>query len=99
MGYLRMTIGRWDLDLDSPEAREMFRRIHTEGVAVFRQQPGFVRYRLMRADDRTTIAVAEWESEAWGSAGAGRYREWLAASGIGRHLALETYAGEIVAAS
>ena len=27
--------------------------IHTEGVRVFRQQPGFVRYRLMLADPTT----------------------------------------------
>ena len=99
MNYLRMTIGRWKLDLDSPEAREIFRRIQTEGVAVFRSQPGFVRYRLMRADSGTTIAVAEWESEALGSAGARRFRAWLAESGIAEHLTLETFAGEIVAAS
>lgn len=80
MNYLRTTIGRWNIDLDSPEAQEIFRRIQTEGVAVFRQQPGFIRYRLMRADARTTIAVAEWESEELGTAGAQKYRAWLQAS-------------------
>jgi hypothetical protein len=58
MSYLRMTIGRWNLDLDSSEAQDIFRRIQTEGVSIFRQQPGFIRYRLMRADIHTTIAVA-----------------------------------------
>jgi hypothetical protein len=99
MSYLRMTIGRWNLDLGSPEAREIFRRIQTEGVTVFRQQPGFVRYRLMRADSHTTIAVAEWESEALGTAGAQRFRAWLSESGIRERLTMETHAGEIVAAS
>ena len=94
-----MTIGRWDLDLESPEAREIFQRIQTEGVAVFRRQPGFVRYRLMRADPRTTIAVAEWESEALATAGAQKFRAWLTESGIREKLTMETYAGEIVAAS
>jgi hypothetical protein len=99
MNYLRMTIGVWSIALDSPEAVEAFHRIHTEGVAVFRRQPGFVRYRLMRADARTTIAVAEWESEAQGVAGAQKYRAWLEESGIGAKLTLETFAGDIVAAS
>jgi len=97
--YLRMTIGRWNLDLDTPEAQEIFRRIQTEGVSVFRQQPGFVRYRLMRADNRTTIAMAEWESEELGSAGAQRFRSWLSDSGIRERLTMETFAGDIVAAS
>ena len=99
MNCLRMTIGRWNLDLESPEAREIFQRIQTEGVAVFRQQPGFVRYRLMRADQHTTIAVAEWESEALATVGAQNFRAWLSKSGIRERLTMETYAGEIVAAS
>ena len=99
MSYLRMTIGRWNIDLDTPEGAEIFRRIDGEGVAVFRRQPGFVRYRLMRADARTTIAVAEWESEELGTAGARQYRAWLAESGIREKLTLETCAGPIVAAS
>ena len=97
--YLRCTIGRWTTDLDSEEGREAFRLIDTEGVRVFRDQPGFVRYKLMLADPKTTIAVAEWESEAWGKPGAQRYREWLRSSGIAQKLSLETYDGEVVAAS
>jgi len=99
MRCLRMTIGRWNLDLESPEAQEIFQRIQSEGVAVFHQQPGFVRYRLMRADTRTTIAVAEWESEALATAGAQQFRAWLSESGIRERLTMETYAGDIVAAS
>ena len=63
MTYLRCTIGRWNIDLNSDEGREAFRLINDEGLRVFRSQPGFVRYRLMVADPTTTIAVAEWESE------------------------------------
>jgi hypothetical protein len=97
--YLRCTIGRWNIDLDSEESREAFRLIDTEGVRVFRSQPGFVRYRLMVAGSTTTIAVAEWESEELGKPGARRYREWLRSSGIAEKLSLETYDGEVVAAS
>jgi hypothetical protein len=97
--YLRCTIGRWNIDLDSEEGREAFRLIDTEGVRVFRSQPGFVRYRLMLAGSTTTIAVAEWESEELGKPGARRYREWLRISGISEKLSLETYDGEVVAAS
>ena len=97
--YLRCTIGRWTIDLDSEEGREAFRLIDEEGVRVFRNQPGFVRYRLMLADPKTTIAVAEWESEELGKPGAWRYREWLKSSGIAEKLSLETYDGEVVAAS
>ena len=99
MTYLRCTIGRWNIDLYSQEGREAFRLIDEEGVRVFRDQPGFVRYRLMLADPTTTIAVAEWENEELGKPGACRYREWLKSSGIAEKLSLETYDGEVVAAS
>jgi hypothetical protein len=97
--YLRCTIGRWNIDLDSEEAREAFRLINDEGLLVFRKQPGFIRYRLMVADHTTTIAVAEWESEELGKPGAQRYREWLRGSGIAAKLSLETYDGPVVVAS
>src|SRR5918912_4433040 len=99
MTYLRCTIGRSNIDLNSDEGREAFRLINDEGLRVFRSQPGFVRYRLMVADSTTTIAVAEWESEERGKPGARRYREWLRSSGIAEKLSLETYDGEVVAAS
>lgn len=99
MTYLRTTIGRWSLDLDSPEAEAMFQRIRTEGIAVFRRQPGFIRYRLVRADVRTTIAVAEWENEELGTAGAQRFRDWLGQTGIRSRLTMETHAGEVIVGS
>lgn len=97
--YLRVSIARWTIDLYSPEAEGVFGQIQTDGVAVFRAQPGFVRYRLMRADRATTIAVAEWESEQLGVAGAERYRAWMRSVGIMDRLTLETHAGDIVAES
>jgi hypothetical protein len=97
--YLRVSIARWKIDLYSEEAELIFRQIATDGVAVFRAQPGFVRYRLMRADGATTFAVAEWESEELGKVGAERYRDWMRAAGIMERFELETHAGEIVVAS
>lgn len=99
MAYLRVTFAKWSIDLYSSEALEMFRRIDEDGVRVFRAQPGFVRYRLMRSDRHTTIAVAEWESELLGKPGAQAYRDWLKESGIAEKLVLDTYDGEIVASS
>ncbi len=97
--YLRVSIARWNVDTASPEAQRMFQQIGTDGVRVFRAQPGFVRYRLMCADSTTTIAVAEWESEALGLAGAEQYRAWMRRAGIMDRLTLETHTGQIVAAS
>ena len=97
--YLRVSIARWTIDLHSAEAERIFHQIDTEGVAVFRAQPGFVRYRLMRADGTTTIAVAEWESEQLGKAGAEKYRAWMRSVGIMDRFTLETHAGDIVAGS
>jgi hypothetical protein len=97
--YLRCTIGRWNIDLNSDEGRETFRLIEGEGLRVFGSQPGFIRYRLMVADPTTTIAVAEWESEELGKPGAQRYREWLRSSGIAEKLSLQTYDGPVVVAS
>jgi heme-degrading monooxygenase HmoA len=99
MTYLRATVANWDIDLTSAAGQDMVRQIEEGGVAVFRQQPGFIRYRLMQADARTTVAVAEWESEDLGRAGAQRYREWMRSSGIMEHLSLRTYDGPVVVAS
>src|SRR5262249_37193602 len=90
IAYLRVSIGSWSIDLTSEEGQAVFRQIEEEGLTVFHQQPGFIRYRLMHADAHTTVAVAEWESEELGRAGAERFREWLRSSGIMRHLALHT---------
>lgn len=97
--YLRVSIAHWDIDLHSAEADRIFHQIDTEGVAVFRAQPGFVRYRLMRADRTTTVAVAEWQSVDLGRAGAEHYREWMRSVGIMDRITLETHAGDIVAGS
>ena len=97
--YLRVSIARWNINLYTEEAERIFRQIGTDGVAVFRAQPGFVRYRLMRADSSTTIAVAEWKSERLGRAGAERYRAWMRSAGIMDRFTLETHAGDIVAGS
>jgi quinol monooxygenase YgiN len=95
--YLRVSVGHWNIDTYSPDGERIFRQIETDGVAVFRAQPGFVRYRLMRENNRTTIAVAEWESEALGLAGAEHYRAWMRSVGIMDRLTLETHTGQIVA--
>jgi len=97
--YLRVSIAHWRVDLFSKEAEHFFRQIETDGVSVFREQAGFISYRLMRADSRTTVAVAEWQSETLGREGAERYREWMRRVGIMDHISLETHAGEIVARS
>ena len=97
--YLRVSIARWNIDTYSPEAERLFGQIETAGVAVFRAQPGFVRYRLMRENKTTTFAVAEWESESLGLAGAEKYRAWMRDAGIMEHISLETHTGQIVASS
>ena len=97
--YLRVSIAHWDINVYTNEAEKIFRQIETDGVAVFRAQPGFIRYRLMRADSTTTFAVAEWESEQLGQAGPEKYRAWMRSVGIMNHIKLETYTGDIVAAS
>ena len=97
--YLRVSVAHWNINLYSAEAERIFNQINTDGVAVFRAQPGFVRYRLMRADSTTTIAVAEWQTEELGKAGAERYRERMRRTGIMDRITLETRAGDIVAGS
>ena len=97
--YLRVSMARWNINLYSAEAERIFRQIETDGLGVFHAQPGFVRYRLMRADGTMTVAVAEWETEQLGKAGAERYREWMRSVGIMDRITLETHAGDIVAGS
>jgi hypothetical protein len=97
--YLRCSIGKWSIDLCSPEAEAVFERINNEGVKVFQKQAGFISYRLMRASAQVTVAVAEWKSEELGKAGAENYRNWLRESGIWNKLILQTYDGEVVATS
>jgi antibiotic biosynthesis monooxygenase len=97
--YLRVSVAHWNINLYTSEAERIFHQIETDGVGVFRAQPGFIRYRLMRADSTTTVAVAEWESEELGRPGAERYRAWMRSVGIMDHITLETLAGDIVAGS
>jgi hypothetical protein len=96
MGYLRVTVAEWDIDVDSAEGQAIVESITREGLDVFRRQPGFVDYRLVKAGPRTTVAVAEWESEDLGRAGAQRYRDWMQRRGIMQHVTLHTYDGPIV---
>jgi hypothetical protein len=97
--YLRCSIGKWSIDLSSPEAKAIFERINTEGVKVFQRQAGFISYRLMRVSAEITVAVAEWQSEELGKVGAENYRNWLRESGIWNKLVLQTYDGAVVATS
>jgi hypothetical protein len=97
--YVRVSIARWDIDTYSPEAERIFHQIETDGVAVFRAQPGFVSYRLMRENGTTTIAIAEWGSEQLGLAGSQQYRAWMQTVGIMDRLVLETHTGQTVARS
>ena len=96
MAYLRMTRATWDVDLESEAGRDLVDLIARDGSTVFRAQPGFIRYRLMRAGTRATVAIAEWESEDLGAPGAERFRDWLAAAGIRQHIQMETEAGPIL---
>ena len=66
---------------------------------MFRQQPGFISYRLMRASADVTVAVAEWESKELGKIGAENYRKWLREKGVWDKLVLQTYDGDVVALS
>jgi heme-degrading monooxygenase HmoA len=94
--YLRVSIAHWKINTFSDDAERIFNQIGTDGLAVFRAQPGFINYRLMRTDSSKTIAVAEWESEELGHAGAEKYRDWMRSVGIMDLIKLETYTGEIV---
>jgi len=97
--YLRCSIGKWNIDLYSRDAEEIFKKINDEGVTVFRKQPGFISYRLMRASSDVTVAVAVRKSEELGKVGAENYRGWMKENGIWNKLVLQTYDGEIVASS
>ena len=99
MTYLRMTVAEWDIDLDTPQGARLVDLIRTQGLAVFRRQPGFIRYRLMRAGPGRSIAVAEWESEELGIPGAARYRQWLEDAGVRVHITMDTTAGPVLVTS
>ena len=99
MSYLRVAFWKWNIDLASDEAQEVLQQIRDEGLRVFRSQPGFSRYRLIRVDSHTTIGVVEWETQELGKAGAQQFREWLKSSGIAQKVSLETYDGDVLVAS
>jgi hypothetical protein len=99
MTYLRVTVAEWDIDLDTPQGARLVELIRSEGLTVFRRQPGFIRYRLMRAGPGKSIAVAEWESEELGITGAARYRQWLEDAGIRARINMNTEAGPVLISS
>ena len=75
-------MGKWSINLYSPQAEEIFKKINVDGIEVFSHQRGFIRYRLMRASADVIVAVAEWESRELGLVGAQNYRKWLKETGI-----------------
>ncbi len=99
MTYLRVTVASWGIDLYTPEGEEIFRQINEDGVRVFKAQPGFIKFCMIRSDRHTTMSVAEWRSEACGKQGALAYRNWMRESGIADKVVLEDYDGEVVASS
>ena len=99
MTYLRTTIAEWDVDLDAPSGQHLVDLIRSEGTAVLRRQPGFIRYRLMRAGPSRSIAFVEWESEERAHAGAAKYRQWLEDAGIKAHISMDTTGGAVLIAS
>ncbi len=44
-------------------------------LRVFQEQPGFISYRLMRASNDITVAIAEWESEELRQGGCGELQK------------------------
>ena len=99
MTYLRVTVAEWDVDLDGPQGQRHVELIRSEGVAFLRRQPGFVRYRLMRAGPGKSIAAVEWESEERALVGAARYRQWLEDVGIKAHMSMDTTGGPVLVSS
>jgi len=98
MSCLRMTIGRWDLDLESPEARESSsasrpRRGRVSPAAGLRPLPSDAR-RPAHHDRGGGVGIGSPRDR-----GRTEVRAWLTESGIREKLTMETYAGEIVAAS
>jgi len=43
--YLRVSVGTWSIDQDSPQGNEVFQKIRDEGLRVLQRQPGFIDYR------------------------------------------------------
>jgi hypothetical protein len=99
MTYLRVTVAEWDIDLDTPQGARLVGLIQSQGLEVFRRQPGFLWYRLMRVGPGRSIAVAEWESEELGIPGAARYRQWLEEAGVRAHITMSTEAGPVLISS
>ncbi len=52
------SVGKWNINLYSFEAEEIFRKINVDSVKVFRHQPSFISYRLMRASVDMSVPVA-----------------------------------------
>ncbi|GAC1533582.1 MAG: hypothetical protein NVS2B7_00900 [Herpetosiphon sp.] len=82
MTYIRASIATWKIDADSAEAQTIVQQVQSEGVAVLRQQPGFIQYRSGYADSRTSINIYEWTSEEECTAGVQQFVAWLQRTGI-----------------
>ena len=99
MTFQRVTFAEWDIDVDTPEGHRLLDIVRSDGLALFRRQPGFIRYRLVRLGPSRTIALAEWDSEELALAGAARYRSWLETAGLMAHITLTTESGPVLISS
>jgi heme-degrading monooxygenase HmoA len=65
-------------------------------VPIFREQPGFISYRIVAADGDTCVSISRWETHEQAEEAARAAAAWVAAT-LERRLELEhEYLGEVV---
>ena len=101
MAHLQVVVLKWNLDLETDEARGIARRVRDELIPLLRSRPGFISYQGFVAGDqpRTSVAVVAWASAEQAAAGTREAAVWTQEH-AGRYLAgREVYAGDAILAS
>jgi len=85
--------------LTSGTVEDVARKAEEGMLPIFRDQPGFVSYRLVRAEDETIISISRWRSREQADRATEAAASWVR-DNIADNVALQqNYVGEVVLSS
>jgi heme-degrading monooxygenase HmoA len=85
--------------LTSGTVEDVARKAEEGMLPIFRDQPGFVSYRLVRGEDETIISISRWQSRDQADRATEAAASWVR-DNIADNVALQqNYVGEVVLSS
>lgn len=98
MAHVRVLVLKWNLDLDTDEARGVAQRVQNELIPLLKSKPGFVSYQgfVDNNQPRTSVVVTTWATAEQAEIGTQEATTWTQEI-AGRYLVgRELYSGDVI---